>query len=60
MGKEKERNIAIFAIIIGTGASTQEVVNLTVRDIDMRKKEFGLLEITRNSLYVFSPSQFLT
>ena len=36
--KEKERNIAIFAIIIGTGASTQEVVNLTVRDIDMRKK----------------------
>ncbi|MFR6600030.1 MAG: hypothetical protein ACLUSV_02680 [Streptococcus sp.] len=58
--KEKERNIAIFAIIIGTGASTQEVVNLTVRDIDMRKKVFGLLETTRNSLYVFFLSPFLT
>lgn len=36
--KEKERNLALLAILIGTGATVEEIVNLTIRDIDMRKK----------------------
>ena len=53
--KEKERNIAIFAIIIGTGASTQEVVNLTVRDIDMRKKVFRVVRNNEKQFIRFLP-----
>ena len=53
--KEKERNIAIFAIITGTGASTQEVVNLTVRDIDMRKKGIWVVRNNEKQFIRFLP-----
>lgn len=36
--RDKERNLAIIALIMGTGITLEEMVLLTVRDIDMRKK----------------------
>lgn len=43
--KDKERYLAAFAFIIGTGVSLEELVTMTMRDVDMRKKE---IKVKRN------------
>lgn len=37
--RDKERNIAIIALLMGTGITLEEMSLLSVRDIDMRKKK---------------------
>ncbi|HEN9415928.1 TPA: tyrosine-type recombinase/integrase [Streptococcus agalactiae] len=47
--RDKERNIAIVALIIGAGLTSEELPYLSIRDIDMRKR---VIKVKRNNKIV--------
>ncbi|MFR8245114.1 MAG: hypothetical protein ACLU93_00835 [Streptococcus sp.] len=53
--ERRKSEILLYLRSCGTGASTQEVVNLTVRDIDMRKKGIWVVRNNEKQFIRFLP-----